>query len=97
MLWAHKPVDAFSTFATLMAQKGRPLQGLISVLRALGRGGKPRGHDPSIRQQGDTRPVVVARSVRRIFVIGARVPEDDGPVGDGDVRSINGMQRRERS
>jgi len=27
LLWAHKPVDAFSTFATLMAQKGRPLQG----------------------------------------------------------------------
>ena len=26
LLWAHKPVDAFSTFATLMAQKGRPLQ-----------------------------------------------------------------------
>lgn len=25
LLWAHKPVDAFSTFATLMAQKGRPL------------------------------------------------------------------------
>lgn len=27
LLWAHKPVDAFSTFATLMAQKGRPLEG----------------------------------------------------------------------
>jgi multiple sugar transport system substrate-binding protein len=27
LLWAHKPVDAFSTFATLMAQKGHPLQG----------------------------------------------------------------------
>lgn len=25
LLWAHKPVDAFSTFATLMAQKGAPL------------------------------------------------------------------------
>ncbi len=25
LLWAHKPVDAFSTFATLMAQKGHPL------------------------------------------------------------------------
>ena len=25
LLWAHKPVDAFSTFATLMAQKGSPL------------------------------------------------------------------------
>ena len=25
LLWAHKPVDAFSTFATLMAQKGTPL------------------------------------------------------------------------
>ena len=27
LLWAHKPVDAFSTFATLMAQKGAPLEG----------------------------------------------------------------------
>ncbi len=27
LLWAHKPVDAFSTFATLMAQKGHPLEG----------------------------------------------------------------------
>lgn len=27
LLWAHKPVDAFSTFATVMAQKGAPLQG----------------------------------------------------------------------
>lgn len=27
LLWAHKPVDAFSTFATLMAQKGFPLEG----------------------------------------------------------------------
>jgi multiple sugar transport system substrate-binding protein len=27
LLWAHKPVDAFSTFATLMAQKGTPLEG----------------------------------------------------------------------
>jgi multiple sugar transport system substrate-binding protein len=26
LLWAHKPVDAFSTFATLMAQKGAPLE-----------------------------------------------------------------------
>ncbi len=26
LLWAHKPVDAFSTFATMMAQKGAPLQ-----------------------------------------------------------------------
>jgi multiple sugar transport system substrate-binding protein len=26
LLWAHKPVDAFSTFATLMAQKGSPLR-----------------------------------------------------------------------
>jgi multiple sugar transport system substrate-binding protein len=25
VLWPYKPVDAFSTFATLMAQKGRPL------------------------------------------------------------------------
>lgn len=25
LLWPHKPVDAFSTFATLMAQKGAPL------------------------------------------------------------------------
>jgi multiple sugar transport system substrate-binding protein len=25
LLWPHKPVDAFSTFATLMAQKGQPL------------------------------------------------------------------------
>lgn len=25
VLWPHKPVDAFSTFATLMAQKGHPL------------------------------------------------------------------------
>lgn len=25
VLWPHKPVDAFSTFATLMAQKGAPL------------------------------------------------------------------------
>ncbi len=25
LLWPHKPVDAFSTFATLMAQKGSPL------------------------------------------------------------------------
>ena len=25
LLWAHKPVDAFSTFATLMSQKGSPL------------------------------------------------------------------------
>lgn len=25
LLWAYKPVDAFSTFATLMAQKGAPL------------------------------------------------------------------------
>lgn len=25
LLWAYKPVDAFSTFATLMAQKGTPL------------------------------------------------------------------------
>ena len=25
LLWSHKPVDAFSTFATLMAQKGAPL------------------------------------------------------------------------
>lgn len=27
LLWAHKPVDAFSTFATLMAQKSAPLEG----------------------------------------------------------------------
>jgi multiple sugar transport system substrate-binding protein len=27
LLWAHKPVDAFSTFATLMAQKDAPLEG----------------------------------------------------------------------
>lgn len=27
LLWAHKPVDAFSTFATVMAQKGHPLEG----------------------------------------------------------------------
>ena len=27
LLWAHKPVDAFSTFATLMAQKGHALEG----------------------------------------------------------------------
>ena len=27
LLWAHKPVDAFSTFATLMAQKGFALEG----------------------------------------------------------------------
>lgn len=27
LLWAHKPVDAFSTFATLMAQKGAPIEG----------------------------------------------------------------------
>ena len=27
ILWPHKPVDAFSTFATLMAQKGSPLLG----------------------------------------------------------------------
>jgi multiple sugar transport system substrate-binding protein len=27
LLWAHKPVDAFSTFATLMAQRGAPLEG----------------------------------------------------------------------
>lgn len=27
LLWAHKPVDAFSTFATLMAQKGAPIGG----------------------------------------------------------------------
>jgi multiple sugar transport system substrate-binding protein len=27
LLWAHKPVDAFSTFATLMAQKGPALEG----------------------------------------------------------------------
>ena len=27
LLWPHKPVDAFSTFATLMAQKGSPLLG----------------------------------------------------------------------
>jgi len=26
LLWAHKPVDAFSTFATIMAQKNSPLQ-----------------------------------------------------------------------
>jgi multiple sugar transport system substrate-binding protein len=26
LLWAHKPVDAFSTFATLMAQKGSPIE-----------------------------------------------------------------------
>ncbi len=26
LLWAHKPVDAFSTFATLMAQKGAPIE-----------------------------------------------------------------------
>ncbi len=26
LLWAYKPVDAFSTFATMMAQKGAPLQ-----------------------------------------------------------------------
>lgn len=26
LLWAHKPVDAFSTFATLMAQKESPIQ-----------------------------------------------------------------------
>lgn len=27
LLWAYKPVDAFSTFATLLAQKGAPIQG----------------------------------------------------------------------
>lgn len=27
LLWAHKPVDAFSTFATLMAQKESPIEG----------------------------------------------------------------------
>ena len=27
LLWAHKPVDAFSTFATLLAQKGSPIEG----------------------------------------------------------------------
>jgi len=27
LLWSHKPVDIFSTFATLMAQKGSPLCG----------------------------------------------------------------------
>lgn len=27
LLWAYKPVDAFSTFATLMSQKGHPLEG----------------------------------------------------------------------
>lgn len=27
LLWPYKPVDAFSTFATLMAQKGNPLAG----------------------------------------------------------------------
>jgi multiple sugar transport system substrate-binding protein len=32
LLWAHKPVDAFSTFATLMAQKGQPLQGNASYI-----------------------------------------------------------------
>ena len=34
LLWAHKPVDAFSTFATLMAQHGTPLCGDGSYLNS---------------------------------------------------------------
>jgi multiple sugar transport system substrate-binding protein len=32
LLWAHKPVDAFSTFATLMAQKGSPITGNLTYI-----------------------------------------------------------------
>lgn len=32
VLWPHKPVDAFSTFATLMAQQGKPLLSLGAEL-----------------------------------------------------------------
>jgi multiple sugar transport system substrate-binding protein len=32
LLWAHKPVDAFSTFATLMAQKDAPLEGNVHFI-----------------------------------------------------------------
>lgn len=32
LLWAHKPVDAFSTFATVMAQKGAALKGTSSFI-----------------------------------------------------------------
>lgn len=32
LLWPYKPVDAFSTFATLMAQKGHPLTGSDSYI-----------------------------------------------------------------
>lgn len=35
LLWAYKPVDAFSTFATLMAQKGAPLTGGGHYVNAL--------------------------------------------------------------